>query len=123
MNIFVGNLLFAATGEDLKTLFAGFGSVASALIVMEKEKKAPKSRGFGFVEMPDEQQALAAICRTPKRTMEIDKQWRFTTDAQDEGLMSGWMQPDFAEQGWPLLDADLWWQEQGYPDYHGCGLC
>ncbi len=66
-----------------------------------------------------EQQALAAICRTPKRTMEIDKQWRFTTDAQDEGLMSGWMQPDFAEQGWPLLDADLWWQDQGYPDYHG----
>jgi len=61
MNIFVGNLSFDATDTDVKTLFEGFGNVASAVIVMRKEKKAPKSRGFGFVEMPDEQQALAAI--------------------------------------------------------------
>ena len=61
MNIFVGNLLFEATEADVKKLFEGFGLVASAEIVMEKEKKAPKSRGFGFVQMPDEQQALAAI--------------------------------------------------------------
>jgi RNA recognition motif-containing protein len=61
MNIFVGNLSFDATDLDVKALFEGFGNVASAVIVMRKEKKAPKSRGFGFVEMPDEQQALAAI--------------------------------------------------------------
>lgn len=61
MDIFVGNLLFEATPEDVKKLFEGFGNVASVVIVMEKEKKAPKSRGFGFVQMPDEQQALAAI--------------------------------------------------------------
>jgi len=61
MNIFVGNLLFDATGADVKKLFEGFGNVASVVIAMEKEKKAPKSRGFGFVQMPDEQQALAAI--------------------------------------------------------------
>jgi RNA recognition motif-containing protein len=61
MNIFVGNLSFDATGGDVKKLFEGFGNVASVAIVMRKEKKAPKSRGFGFVEMPDEQQALAAI--------------------------------------------------------------
>jgi len=54
-------LSFDATDTDVKTLFEGFGNVASAVIVMRKEKKAPKSRGFGFVEMPDEQQALAAI--------------------------------------------------------------
>ncbi|MFA6568962.1 MAG: sugar-binding domain-containing protein, partial [Victivallales bacterium] len=65
------------------------------------------------------QQVLAAICRTPKRTIEIDRQWSFATDAQDEGLMSGWMRTDFADQGWPLIDADHWWQDQGYPDYHG----
>jgi len=59
MNIFVGNLLFAATEGDLKKLFAGFGNVASVAIVMEK--KGIKSRGFGFVQMPDEEQALAAI--------------------------------------------------------------
>ncbi|MEK6727754.1 MAG: RNA-binding protein [Candidatus Omnitrophota bacterium] len=61
MNIFVGNLSFGSTQDDVKKLFEGFGNVASVAIVMSKEKKAPKSRGFGFVEMPDEQQALAAI--------------------------------------------------------------
>jgi len=61
MNIFVGNLLFEATQGDVKKLFEGFGNVASVVIAMEKEKKAPKSRGFGFVDMPDEQQALTAI--------------------------------------------------------------
>jgi len=61
MNIFVGNLLFEATEGDVKKLFEGFGNVASVVIAMSKDKKAPKSRGFGFVQMPDEQQALAAI--------------------------------------------------------------
>jgi hypothetical protein len=61
MNIFVGNLSFEATEGDVKKLFEGFGNVASVVIVMRKEKKTPKSRGFGFVQMPDEQQALAAI--------------------------------------------------------------
>jgi len=61
MNIFVGNLSFDANKGDVKKLFEGFGNVASVVIVMRKEKKTPKSRGFGFVEMPDEQQALAAM--------------------------------------------------------------
>jgi len=61
MIIFAGNLSFECTNEDLKKLFEGFGSVVSAVIVMRKEKKAPKSRGFGFVEMPEDEQALAAI--------------------------------------------------------------
>jgi RNA recognition motif-containing protein len=61
MNIFVGNLSFGANEDDVKKLFAGFGNVASVAIVMQKGKKTPKSRGFGFVDMFDEQQALAAI--------------------------------------------------------------
>jgi len=61
MDIFVGNLSFGANESDVKRLFEGFGNVASVVIVMRKEKKAPKSRGFGFVQMPDKQQALAAI--------------------------------------------------------------
>ena len=61
MNIFVGNLSFDATEADVKKLFEGFGNVTSVVIVMRKEKKVPKSRGFGFVQMPDEQQALAAM--------------------------------------------------------------
>lgn len=59
MNIFVGNLAFAATEADVIKLFEGFGKVTSAVIVMEK--KQAKSRGFGFVEMTDEQEAQAAI--------------------------------------------------------------
>jgi RNA recognition motif-containing protein len=61
MNIFVGNLSFNAKEADVKTLFDGFGDVASVTILMRDNKKKPKSRGFGFVQMPDEQQALAAI--------------------------------------------------------------
>ncbi|MCX5704492.1 MAG: RNA-binding protein [Candidatus Omnitrophica bacterium] len=61
MNIFVGNLMFDANEGDIKKLFEGFGNVVSVVIVMSKDKKMPKSRGFGFVQMPDEQQALAAI--------------------------------------------------------------
>jgi hypothetical protein len=61
MNIFVGNLSFEAAEDDIKKLFEGFGNVVSVVILKRKEKKAPKSRGFGFVDMPDEQQALAAI--------------------------------------------------------------
>jgi len=61
MNIFVGNLPFAANESDVKKLFEDFGDVVSVAIVMEKEKKAPKSRGFGFVQMHDYQQGLAAI--------------------------------------------------------------
>jgi len=61
MDIFVGNLLFEATQGDVKKLFEGYGFVASVAIVMRKEKKTPKSRGFGFVQMPDGEQALAAI--------------------------------------------------------------
>jgi len=61
MNIFVGNLSFDSTEADVKKLFEGFGNVTSVVIVMRKDKKAPKSRGFGFVEMPYEQQALAAM--------------------------------------------------------------
>jgi len=61
MNIFVGNLSFEAKEEDLQRAFMAFGVVTSVAIVMEKKGK--KSRGFGFVEMPDEQEALAAIAQ------------------------------------------------------------
>jgi len=59
MHIFVGNLSFEAKEIDLQRVFMAFGVVTSVAIVMEKKGK--KSRGFGFVEMPDEQEAQAAI--------------------------------------------------------------
>ncbi len=59
MNIFVGNLSFKTKENDLKKVFKGFGSVAFVAIAMDKKGK--KSRGFAFVEMPDERQAQEAI--------------------------------------------------------------
>ena len=59
MNIFVGNLSFDATEEDVKKLFEGFGQVVTVVIV--KEKNGKKSRGFGFVEMAQQAQGDAAI--------------------------------------------------------------
>ncbi|MFH1128185.1 MAG: RNA-binding protein [Candidatus Omnitrophota bacterium] len=59
MDIFLGNLSFGATEVAVKKVFEGFGSVASVVII--KEKDGVKSRGFGFVRMPDTREAQAAI--------------------------------------------------------------
>jgi RNA recognition motif-containing protein len=50
-NLYVGNLSFATTSDDLRDLFAPYGNVKSAQVVMDRE--TGKSRGFGFVEMAD----------------------------------------------------------------------
>lgn len=57
-NIFVGNLSFSTTREQLKQLFEPFGAVANVLIM---ERKKGKSRGYGFVEMPSEEEKNKAI--------------------------------------------------------------
>ena len=59
MNIFVGNLPRTATEEELRKAFESFGEIASVAII--KDKFSGESRGFGFVEMPDEAAAKAAI--------------------------------------------------------------
>lgn len=59
MNIYVGNLSWTMTDEDLNNLFAEFGTVSSAKIL--KDKLNGRSKGFGFVEMDDEEAAKTAI--------------------------------------------------------------
>ncbi len=59
MNIYVGNLSFDASEEDLQKLFSGFGQVSSVTIV--KDKYSGQPRGFGFIEMPEQAEAQAAI--------------------------------------------------------------
>jgi RNA recognition motif-containing protein len=59
MNIFVAKLDFQTTSEDLQSLFEQFGTVDSAKVVFDKE--TGRSRGFAFVEMPDDDEALEAI--------------------------------------------------------------
>ncbi|HET7846470.1 MAG TPA: RNA-binding protein [Acidimicrobiia bacterium] len=57
MNIYVGNLPFNATAQDLETLFGEYGTVESAAIINDRE--TGRSRGFGFVEMPNDEGAKA----------------------------------------------------------------
>jgi RNA recognition motif-containing protein len=59
MNIYVGNLSFEVTQEDLQQAFEAHGEVASANVITDKF--TGRSRGFGFVEMTKEDEARAAI--------------------------------------------------------------
>jgi RNA recognition motif-containing protein len=59
MNIYVGNLSYDTTEDDLRIAFERFGQVTSATLI--KDKYTGKSRGFGFVEMPSNEEAQAAI--------------------------------------------------------------
>lgn len=59
MNIYVSNLSFAVQDEDLREFFAEYGEVSSAKVIMDKYTN--RSKGFGFVEMPDDAAAQKAI--------------------------------------------------------------
>lgn len=59
MNIFVGNLSFETRDDGLREAFSQYGAVDSAQVVMDRE--SGRSRGFGFVEMPDSGEATRAI--------------------------------------------------------------
>ncbi|MGB5619656.1 MAG: RNA-binding protein [Desulfobacterales bacterium] len=59
MNIYVGNLAFAITEDELRQAFEAFGKVDTATII--KDKYSGQSTGFGFVEMPSGDEARAAI--------------------------------------------------------------
>ena len=61
MNIYVGNLSWNLKDQDLANLFTPYGEVASAKIVMDKFTQ--RSKGFGFVEMLNDEQAQAAIAQ------------------------------------------------------------
>jgi RNA recognition motif-containing protein len=58
-NIFIGNISFNATEDDLRKAFGAFGNVSQVALI--KDKLTGKPRGFGFVEMADEAQAARAI--------------------------------------------------------------
>jgi len=62
MDIYVGNLSYKTTDEELRRLFETYGQVTSARVITDKH--SGRSRGFGFVEMPDAKQAETAIQQT-----------------------------------------------------------
>ena len=57
MNLYVSNLSFQVTDEELKAMFSKFGEVSSVKVISDRE--TGRSRGFAFVEMPDEAAANA----------------------------------------------------------------
>ena len=59
MNLYVGNLNWQTTEADLQAAFEAFGQVSSVTII--KDRYTGQSRGFGFVEMPDDGEGQAAI--------------------------------------------------------------
>ena len=59
MNIYVGNLAYDQTDDELKTAFEAYGEVDSARVITDRD--TGRSKGFGFVEMPEQDQAVAAI--------------------------------------------------------------
>jgi RNA recognition motif-containing protein len=68
MNIYVSNLSFNVQDEDLREFFTEYGEVSSAKVITDKF--TGKSRGFGFVEMPDTEAAQKAIAELDNGTVE-----------------------------------------------------
>jgi RNA recognition motif-containing protein len=68
MNIYISNLSFNVQDEDLKEFFTPYGEVSSAKIIIDKA--TGQSRGFGFVEMSDDEAAKKAIAELNDATVE-----------------------------------------------------
>jgi RNA recognition motif-containing protein len=61
VNIFVGNLAYSATDQDLRQLFEQYGVVDKMSVIIDRD--TGRSKGFGFVEMPDSNAAKTAIAK------------------------------------------------------------
>ncbi len=59
MNIYIGNMSYNTTEENLRQAFEGFGEVSTINIIMDRDSGRPK--GFAFIEMPGQDEAVAAI--------------------------------------------------------------
>ena len=59
MNLYISNLSYNISDEDLRQLFADYGEITSAKVIMDRE--TGRSRGFGFVELSDDELAKKAI--------------------------------------------------------------
>ena len=83
--LYVGNLSYNVTNASLETLFADFGRVQSAQVVMDRD--TGRSKGFGFVEMSDNGQAQAAIAALNQK--EVDGRSLTVNEARPREERSG----------------------------------
>ena len=68
MNIYVGNLSYGSTEDSLRSLFESYGVVDTVSIITDRQ--TGRSRGFGFVEMPNDDEAKAAIASLDNKEFE-----------------------------------------------------
>ena len=66
-----------------------------------------------------QERVLFGVFKHPRIVESCDKGWLFHIDPRNLGLQQGWMTPTFHAVHWPRVTADLPWQDQGYPAYHG----
>ena len=92
MNLYVGSLAYEVTEDDLRQAFEAHGEVASANVI--SDKFTGRSRGFGFVEMPKEDEARAAIgalngMDLKGRTLSVNEARPRNDSSRDRGRMAG----------------------------------
>ncbi len=85
MNIYVGNLNYSTTEEAIRTAFEAHGEVAGVRLIVDRETGRP--RGFGFVEMPKDDEARAAIAELDGK--ELDERSLKVNEARPKGERSG----------------------------------
>lgn len=68
MRLYVGNLAFSTTDEDLRALFSPYGNVTDVRVVSDRD--TGRSRGFGFVEFPNDDEARAAMAALNQQEVE-----------------------------------------------------
>ncbi|MFC2039217.1 RNA recognition motif domain-containing protein [Chloroflexota bacterium] len=69
MNIFVGNLAFQVTEEELRQEFMAFGEVTSVIVVSDRDTGGIQSRRHGFLQMPSKSEGYAAIAGLKEKTL------------------------------------------------------
>jgi RNA recognition motif-containing protein len=85
MNVYVGNLASDVTGNDLREVFESFGRVETANVV--KHRRGGGSRGFGFVDMPAQSEAVRAVFAAHGRN--VNGQAITATEVQPRDPVSG----------------------------------
>lgn len=91
MKIYVGNMPYSTSSEELEQLFGQYGSVGEANVIMDRE--TGRSKGFGFVDMPNDAEANEAInalnsSQLSGRTLRVSEA-RPRTDRNDRGGRGG----------------------------------
>ncbi|MEO6908905.1 MAG: hypothetical protein ABI210_13550, partial [Abditibacteriaceae bacterium] len=95
-------------------------SDANGTVVQTESDKATRSRAER--EMRD--RAISVLTDTQKRyqadlVQDLNQKWQFITDPQKVGDIKGYSKPEFDDSSWKTISAVGYWQDQGFPDYHG----